>query len=114
MGGGIGEAIGPSADWTAEDVNAVLDDGPSSAAGTDSMQTGQSNPSAFATTSPASKSIHFFKSTACPAGSADGNSLWPGISTASAAGSLLAHASQPGCPVGLSKEQSGQVQPSTG
>ena len=103
MGGGIGEAIGPSADWTAEDVNAVLDDGPSSAAGTDSMQTGQSNPSAFATTSPASKSIHFFKSTACPAGSADGNSLGTGISTASATGSLLAHASEPGRPVGMNK-----------
>ena len=39
VNGMAGEAIGPSADWTAEDVDAVFDDGPSSAAGTDIMQT---------------------------------------------------------------------------
>ena len=39
VNGLAGQAVGPSADWTTEDVDVVLDDGPSSAAGTDIMQT---------------------------------------------------------------------------
>ena len=39
VNGMAGQAIGPSADWTAEDVDVVLDHDPSSAAGTDIMQT---------------------------------------------------------------------------
>ena len=39
VNGLAGQAVGPSADWTTEDVDVVLDHDPSSAAGTDIMQT---------------------------------------------------------------------------